>query len=1150
MALPEVGLEAVIEGLDKFNKGAKDIVDAFDRIDKGADEVGKSTKGLSVKTVALGTTLGNVATGGLALVGSALTKASGALVGFGVGAIEAAISYESAFAGVLKTTEGLTDEMGNLTDLGKELRQGFIDLSQEIPVSPEALAGIGELGGQLGIGTESILEFTQTMADLGVATNLTSEEAASAFAQLANVLGTSQDDFDRLGSATVALGNNFATTERDIVAFASRIGGAGAIAGLTEGDVLAIGAAMSSVGVQAEAGGTAIQKVLLNINTAVLTSSDELSTFAETAGLSAEEFADLWEKDASAAFQMFVEGLGAQGDNAILTLDELGLKDQQLVRAFLSLSKAGGLLGEAIDAGNQAFEENNALANEAAQRYATTESQIQLMKNTTDALKRSLGTALLPTFNMLLESFKTFVSDNGPAITAAFERIGAFLAENLPIAIQAAADFWRDTLQPAFENTGTFIQDTVIPAFNRIVAFLRENLPPALEAAKTIWEDTLQPAFENIILVIQEDLLPVFDNLKAWWETNGPAIQGVVGDIFSALEANFNVIANDVIPFLVEQFGKIGEWWETNGPLMTPLIEGIGDAFGLLATIFEETWNVIEPLLGTLLDTILGLATAVLQAANGDWAAAWETIKTTVIDDTIPGIETSVTTFLDTIARAMGGSLEEIKTTWSGNWDLVKQAVTTIWEEIKTTVDIAIQNIVDFITTDRDWFQIGFNIMTLLINGIKSIIETVLTVFETAVQAWNTVLFETDWLQVGADLIEKVVEGITSVIDDVITAMSDLATDSADAVIEFDWIGVGADIIDGLISGIENSANAFFNAIKNLAAGALAAMKAELGIGSPSKEFIDLGIDIIEGLIVGIESQKLNFFDAMGELFDFGGRLGRIASGFSRRFKSMAIDPLLERGADPKDLSIFTIARELQKLKGVPEDFLSVLSPIFQTDDAEQIRRSLRFLAAEAAAGRIGFLEGNEEGVALLQEAAILAGTLTDETLKFQVAQEKLLRIERQRQDIQFLQQQLDLLQLVAENQLDVSILAGLELGLDADLEKLLAAMSVAMTALVDQANAELQAASPSKVFARIGGNITAGLAGGIASTFGQVSGALAGSLQSLVATPALVSGPIGPSGAMSSTTQNFNLGGNTINTGMDQATFEARVIQAIRNNL
>src|SRR5690606_5833079 len=134
----------------------------------------------------------------------------------------------------------------------------------------------------------------------------------------------------------VGLGNNFATTESRITEFTLRIAGAGQIAGLTAGDITGIATAFASLGIGAEAGGTAVQKVLVQMDQAVATMNEDLQVFAATAGMSAQEFAALWEQDAGEAFVRFVNGLGVAGDDAVRVLEGLGLQDERLTRAFLS----------------------------------------------------------------------------------------------------------------------------------------------------------------------------------------------------------------------------------------------------------------------------------------------------------------------------------------------------------------------------------------------------------------------------------------------------------------------------------------------------------------------------------------------------------------------------------------------------------------------------------------------------------------------------------------------------------------------------------------------------------------------------------------------------------------------------------------------
>ncbi|WP_273381917.1 phage tail tape measure protein, partial [Symbiobacterium thermophilum] len=327
------------------------------------------------------------------------------LAAAGGGALKASIDFESAFAGVRKTVDASEEEL-------EALSEGIRQMAKEIPQSATAIAGIAEAAGQLGIQTEHILTFTRTMADLGVATNLSGEEAATALARLANITQMPQSEFDRLGSTIVALGNNLATTEAEIVEMGLRIAGAGSQVGMTEAQILAFAGALSSVGIAAEAGGSAISRVMINIANEVASGGEKLELLARVAGMSADEFAEAWRTDAAGALVTFIEGLGrlsAEGENVFAVLDELGMSEIRVRDALLRAAGAGDLFRNSLTLATQAWEENTALANEAAQRYGTTESQLTILKNQLVDMAITLGDALAPALSAAMTAAQPFI---------------------------------------------------------------------------------------------------------------------------------------------------------------------------------------------------------------------------------------------------------------------------------------------------------------------------------------------------------------------------------------------------------------------------------------------------------------------------------------------------------------------------------------------------------------------------------------------------------------------------------------------------------------------------------------------------------------------------------------------------------------------
>ena len=400
--------------LDELKKEASN----WTKAGQALENFGNKLKSISSKASALGEKLTKTLT--VPIVGAATI------------AIKQASDFESAWTGVTKTVDGTDEQL-------KNLRQGIIDLSEKIPSSTKEIAGVAEAAGQLGIKTDDILAFTKVMIDLGNSTNLSADEAASALAKFANITNMSASDYSKLGSVIVDLGNNFATTEADIVAMGTRLAATGELTGLSQSQIMALATAMSSVGIEAEAGGSAMSKLLKKIQVAVETGSDELKDFAKVAGVSGAEFKKAFEKDAVQALSMFLSGLQdteRNGKSAIAILDDMEIKEIRLSNTILSLSNAHELLNDAVNTANQAWDDNSALQNEANKRYETFASKVEVAKNKAQNLGASLGEKLLPHVIKLLDKINELVEWFGNLSESEQEQIiklGALVAAAGPV---------------------------------------------------------------------------------------------------------------------------------------------------------------------------------------------------------------------------------------------------------------------------------------------------------------------------------------------------------------------------------------------------------------------------------------------------------------------------------------------------------------------------------------------------------------------------------------------------------------------------------------------------------------------------------------------------------------------------------------------
>lgn len=346
-------------------------------------------------------------------LGNTMTVGVTAPIVAGVGAVvKSAMSWESAFAGVKKTNDEVVDSNGNVVYSYADLESGLRGLAAQLPASHEEIAGVAEAAGQLGIKSQDVVSFTKTMIDMGESTNLSAEDAASAIAKIANITGLTSDEYQRFGSSVVALGNNFATTESDIVSMANRLAASGTLAGLTNQEILGLATAMSSVGIEAEAGGTAMTQTLAAIESAVAAGGEDLQKFATVAGESSEEFASKWKNKPVEAIQDFIRGLGTldeRGASATMVLDDMGLSGVRQSNMLKSLALAADTMTGAVDLSNRAWDENTALTNEASTRYETTESKLKMLKNQVVDMAIDFGGPFVDALKNGLEASKPLI---------------------------------------------------------------------------------------------------------------------------------------------------------------------------------------------------------------------------------------------------------------------------------------------------------------------------------------------------------------------------------------------------------------------------------------------------------------------------------------------------------------------------------------------------------------------------------------------------------------------------------------------------------------------------------------------------------------------------------------------------------------------
>ena len=666
------------------------------------------------------TNLGN----SLKTVGSNLSKyVTVPLTGMGAIATKSAVEFESAFAGVKKTVDATDEELA-------KLEEGIRNMAKEMPTAATEIAGVAEAAGQLGIETPNILGFTETMVMLGDSTNMSADEAATSLARLANITGMSQKDFDKLGSTIVSLGNNLATTECEITAMSLRLAGAGAQVGMSEAQILSFAGALSSVGIEAEAGGSAFSKVMIDMQLATEKGGERLKQFADVAGMSSKEFKKAFQEDASTAIMAFIEGLGnaeKRGESTIGILDEMEIKEVRLRDALLRAAGASDVFNDALKIGTDAWSENTALTKEAEQRYETLASKMAIMKNKLTDVGITIGTALMPYLEKLVTKIGEMADWFGnldPSIQGVVLAISAFLATigpaililgNLFTAIGSIITGFG-LLKTAIITFGTLMKTNLLASIISFNTTLHASVIPALTNFASVLSGTITSAISTVSSVITGTIIPAFTSFA-----------GILkGAILGAIKGVATFLTGTLIPALTATAVTIGA-------VSVPVWAVIAVFAALVAAgvAVYKNWDVIkakcvEIWQGSIKPTITNVTNTIKNVVT----SAWNGIKSTV-SSVSNAIKSVVSSAWNSIKSVITSVLNTIKSIVSSTWNNVRSTTSSILNGIKGVVSSAFNGVV---TSIRSSLSKAFSTATSWWNKIKNIfskpISAVVNIFK------------------------------------------------------------------------------------------------------------------------------------------------------------------------------------------------------------------------------------------------------------------------------------------------------------------------------------------------------------------------------------------------------------------------------------
>nr|DAT20124.1 MAG TPA: minor tail protein [Caudoviricetes sp.] len=387
-------------------------ISSLSKLSAGLEKVGKNVTGLNEKIAKIGafktkidTNLGKIS-GELGKWQSSLATAASFAV-----PVKLAVDFEGSMAEVKKYVDFKSEDEVKI--LGEQIKQ----LSRELGVNANELAQISASGGQLGLDSSKIADFTKLVSKIGVAFDMSGKDAGDAIALTMNNLKLGIDEIATLGDKINYLDDKMSMVKaRDIINVIGRTAGSGSILGLKGDKISALASSFLSLGKAPEVASTAMNS-LFNKLANIDGQDEKFKKALQSIGMDANYLKVAMARDASGGLDMFLNTLAKVDKKAqmgVLTdlfgtqfADDMG----SLVNAIGQYNQAVNLVNDkgAIGSTDEAMKA----------KLATTKSGLERLTQSFITLGVTIGEAFLPTLNLIISGLSK-VANSIIAFTKAY----------------------------------------------------------------------------------------------------------------------------------------------------------------------------------------------------------------------------------------------------------------------------------------------------------------------------------------------------------------------------------------------------------------------------------------------------------------------------------------------------------------------------------------------------------------------------------------------------------------------------------------------------------------------------------------------------------------------------------------------------------
>ncbi len=654
--------------------------------------------------------------------------------GVAVASVKSFADYDSAVA-QLSRTSGLT---------GKDLdamKATMATLSNQLGLSEADVANIASSVAAYGVsGVEDLSKVTKVASQMQVAfEGVSAEDAAASLAKFGNITGLTMTDADKLGSCIAGLENNSAALATEIMEVNNRIGGMGASVGMTAADISAWSTTLISGGMSAELAGSNFTKFQGVLSSACSQGGEAVQGFADVAGMSADEFIQLYSTDATGATEAFLQGLNKiedGGGSVVATLDNLGLSGTEQVRMMQVLMEAADGTGKEMSdlqkymsIANDEFDRGQALQEEFDTQSDTLKFTMQSLKSELSDTGKSIGAALAPAIQDVAKKFTDWLgkvqqfAQEHPKVVQGIAGIVAGAMAFGGVALVVGK--FTSAIGGIVSGVGSAISAvsgiaSAISGLGGVIGLLTNPITLVIAgiaafAAAFVYcwnnvegfKEKVTEAFHTVCDIVSGVVSTVWDVIQTVWGAIKPFVTEVFQGCAEIIGEVFTIILDIVVPIVEGIWNTIQAVWSAIKPFVEDLFNGLAEYLGgiwdTIYSVIKGALDIIKAVMdgdwGKIKDIVINMVDGIKDGIERTWNGIKDIISTvldaikSVISSVWEGIKSAISSVLDAIKSVVSSAWEAIKSTASSVWEAIKSTISSAWEGIKSTISSAIEGV-------------------------------------------------------------------------------------------------------------------------------------------------------------------------------------------------------------------------------------------------------------------------------------------------------------------------------------------------------------------------------------------------------------------------------------------------------------------------